>query len=181
MANKSVLCLARDVAQAGSIVETLQNAGFSNDDISVLLPDTGTTRAFAHEKGTKAPEGAMAGAGTGGVLGGTLGLLAGIGALAIPGVGPFVAAGPIMAALSGAAVGAATGGIVGALVGMGIPEYEAKRYEKQLREGRILISVHTDDSDEIKRAKEIFKNAGAEDIATAGEESVKGEERRKAA
>jgi len=169
----SVFCLARDEAQAGLIVENLKMAGFSNNDISALLPDKGSTREFAHEKGTKAPEGAATGAGTGLVLGGALGWLAGIGALAIPGIGPFVAAGPIMAALSGAAVGGTAGGLIGALVGMGIPEYEAKRYEGRLREGRILLSVHSDNSDETKRAKEIFENAGAEDIATAGESSVK--------
>src|SRR3954463_6718498 len=135
MANKSVFCLARDLDQASRIVEDLKMAGFSNNDISVLLPDKAGTRDFAHEKGTKAPEGAVTGAGTGGVLGGALGWLAGGGALAIPGLGPFIAAGPIMAALSGAAVGAATGGLIGALVGMGIPEYEAKRYEGRLREG----------------------------------------------
>jgi len=173
MASKAVFCLTRDEGQACNIVDSLKNAGFSNNDISVLLPDKSGTRDFAHQKGTKAPEGAITGAGTGGVIGGTLGLLAGIGSLAIPGVGPFIAAGPIMAALSGAAVGATAGGIIGALVGMGIPEYEAKRYEGKIREGRILISVHTDDSEQAKSAKEIFERAGAEDIATSGEKSVK--------
>src|SRR6185369_3567339 len=173
MSKKSVFCIARDHVQASNIVEGLKSAGFSNNDISALLPDKSSTREFAHEKGTKAPEGAVTGAGTGGVLGGVLGWLAGIGSLAIPGVGPFIAAGPIMAALSGAAIGATAGGIVGSLVGMGIPEYEAKRYESKIREGKILLSVHSENSDETKRAKEIFKNAGAEDIATAGEESVK--------
>jgi hypothetical protein len=173
MSKKSVFCIAKNESQACNIVGNLQSAGFSNNDISVLLPDTASTREFAHEKGTKAPEGAVTGAGTGGVLGGVLGWLAGIGALAIPGIGPFVAAGPIMAALSGAAIGAATGGLVGTLIGMGIPEYEAKRYESRLREGRILIAVHSENSDETKRAKEIFERAGAEDISTAGEQSVK--------
>lgn len=177
MAKKSVFCLARDEAQAGRIVEDLKAAGFSNNDISVLLPDKGSTREFAHQKGTKAPEGAVTGAGTGGVLGGVLGWLVGIGALAIPGLGPFIAAGPIMAALSGAAVGATTGGVVGALVGMGIPEYEAKRYESRLREGRILISVHSENSEETRRAKELFQRAGAEDISSAGEESVREKDR----
>jgi hypothetical protein len=177
MAKKSVFGLARDEAQAARIVDDLKSAGFSNNDISVLLPDKGSTREFAHEKGTKAPEGAVAGAGTGGVLGGVLGWLVGIGALAIPGLGPFIAAGPIMAALSGAAVGATAGGVVGALVGMGIPEYEAKRYEARLREGRILLSVHSENSDETRRAKEIFERAGAENIASAGEESVSDEQR----
>src|SRR5437879_1839146 len=127
MAAKSVFCLARDQDQAGRIVDSLKTAGFSNNDISALLPDKTGTKDFAHEKSTKAPEGAITGAGTGGILGGALGWLAGIGALAIPGVGPFVAAGPIMAALSGAAIGATAGGIAGTLIGMGIPEYEAKR------------------------------------------------------
>jgi hypothetical protein len=181
MAGKSVFCLARDEAQAITIVDNLRAAGFSNNDISVLLPDKGSTREFSHEKGTKAPEGAATGAGTGGVLGGALGWLAGIGALAIPGLGPFIAAGPIMAALSGAAVGAAAGGLIGTLVGMGIPEFEAKRYEGRLREGRILISVHSDNSDQTKRAKEIFERGGAEDIATAGEKSVSEKEGYKAA
>jgi hypothetical protein len=173
MAAKSVFCLARDEAQAGRIVDGLKAAGFSNNDISALLPDKTGTKDFAHEKSTKAPEGAITGAGAGGLLGGALGWLAGIGALAIPGVGPFIAAGPIMAALSGAAIGATAGGIAGTLVGMGIPEYEAKRYESKIREGRILLSVHSDNADETKRAKEIFERAGAEDIATAGEQSVK--------
>jgi len=173
MASKSVFCLTRDEGQACRIVDDLKLAGFGNNDISVLLPDKAGTRDFAHEKNTKAPEGAIAGAGTGGVVGGTIGLLAGIGALAIPGLGPFIAAGPIMAALSGAAVGATAGGLIGALVGMGIPEYEAKRYEGKIKEGKILISVHSEDSDQTKRAKEIFERAGAEDIATAGEAGVK--------
>jgi len=174
---KSVFCIARDEAQACQIVDNLKSAGFPNNDISVLLPDKTGTREFAHEKGTKAPEGAITGVGTGGVLGGVLGWLAGIGALAIPGIGPFIAAGPIMAALSGAAIGATAGGVVGALVGMGIPEYEAKRYEARLREGRILLAVHSENSDETKRVKEIFERAGAEDISTAGEESVSDKER----
>ena len=173
MASKSVFCLTHDEGRACTIVDNLKAAGFSNNDISVLLPDKAGTRDFAHEKGTKAPEGAITGAGTGGVLGGALGWLAGAGALAIPGLGPFIAAGPIMAALSGAAIGATTGGVIGALVGMGIPEYEAKRYEGKIREGKILISVHSEDSEQTKRAKEIFERAGAEDIATAGEKSVK--------
>lgn len=169
----SVFCLARDEAQANLIVDDLRANGFASNDISALLPDKSSTKEFAHEKGTKAPEGAATGAGTGLVVGGALGWLAGIGALAIPGIGPFVAAGPIMAALSGGAIGGAAGGLIGALVGMGIPEYEAKRYEGRLREGRILLSVHSDDSNETKRAKEIFERNGAEDIASAGEASVK--------
>jgi hypothetical protein len=178
MAKKSVFAIARDEVQACQIVDELRAAGFSNNDISVLLPDKRGTRDFAYEKGTKAPEGAAAGAGTGGILGGALGWLAGVGALAIPGLGPFIAAGPIMAALSGAAVGAAAGGIAGALIGMGIPEYEAKRYEGKVKEGNILISVHSDNSDETRRAKEIFERKHAQDIATAGEEGVKEESRR---
>ena len=177
MANKSVFCLARNEGQAVRIVDELRAAGFSNNDISVMFPDKGTTREFAHEKGTKAPEGAITGAGTGGVLGGVLGWLVGIGSLAIPGVGPFIAAGPIMAALSGAAIGATAGGLIGTLVGLGIPEYQAKRYETRLKEGRILLAVHSENADETKRAKEIFERAGAEDIATGGEKSVRDKER----
>ena len=172
MANKSVICISTSRTQAEQIVENLKLANFSNNDISVLFPDKESNRSFAHEKNTKAPEGAVTGAGTGGVIGGTLGWLMGIGALAIPGVGPFIAAGPIMAALSGAAIGAAAGGIAGGLIGMGIPELEAKRYEQQIKDGNILISVHTDDSDEIKTAKEIFERAGAKDICTTSESGV---------
>src|SRR6266542_1496027 len=156
---KAIFCIATSEAQAERIVNQLKESGFSYNDLSVLFPDKAGTRHFAHEQHTKAPEGAAAGAGTGGVVGGALGWLAGIGSLAIPGVGPFIAAGPLMAALSGAAIGAATGGIVGALVGMGIPEYEAKRYEAKIREGKILLSVHSENSDETKRAKEIFERA----------------------
>jgi hypothetical protein len=177
MGKKSVFCISRDETQASMIVDNLKTSGFSNSDISVLLPDKSGTKEFAHEKGTKAPEGAVTGAGTGGILGGVLGWLVGIGALAIPGVGPFIAAGPIMAALGGAAIGGTAGGIIGALVGMGIPEYEAKRYEGRLREGRILIAVHSENSDQTKRAKEIFERAGAEDISSAGEASVKDKDR----
>src|SRR6266576_491313 len=154
---KAVFGIARSEAQAITIVERLRAAGFSNDDISVLCPDKAGTRDFAHEQHTKAPEGAATGAGTGGVLGGALGWLVGIGSLAIPGVGPFIAAGPIMAALAGAGVGAAVGGLSGALVSLGIPTYEAKQYEGKIKQGNILLAVHSEDSDEVKRAKEIFE------------------------
>jgi len=160
------------VPQAERAVDALIHDRFADTDVSVLLPDNDSTRAFAHEKNTKAPEGTTTGAATGGVIGGTLGLLAGIGALAIPGVGPFIAAGPIMGALAGLGVGGTVGGLVGALVGMGIPEYEAKRYEGRVKEGGVLLSVHCDTSDEITRAKDILKRTGAEDIAAAGEETV---------
>jgi hypothetical protein len=172
MSKKSVFCIATSRGQAEQIVGQLKNANFSNNDISVLFPDKETTRDFAHEKSTKAPEGAVTGAGTGGVVGGALGWLAGIGALAIPGVGPFIAAGPIIAALSGAAVGAAVGGIAGGLIGLGIPEIEAKRYEGKVKAGNILISVHTEDSREIARAKDIFTRAGAQDVCATGEAST---------
>jgi len=172
MSKKSVFCLTTSREQANRIVDQLKLANFSNNDISVLFPDKRTTRDFAHEKSTKAPEGAVAGAGTGGVLGGALGWIAGIGALTIPGVGPFIAAGPLMAALSVAAVGAAAGGIAGGLIGLGIPELEAKRYEGKVRAGNLLISVHTENSDEISRAKDIFTRAGAQDICTSGEAST---------
>jgi hypothetical protein len=152
-------------------VENLKSAGFSNRDISVLLPESAGSRDFAHEKGTKAPEGATTGAGTGVVLGGAMGWLLGIGALAIPGLGPFIAAGPIMAALAGAGVGGAVGGITGALIGMGIPEYEAKRYEGRVKDGGILLSVHCDSSEWIKRAKQVLGRTGAQDVSSSGEAS----------
>ena len=169
---KSVFCITKTEAQAIAIVEQLKAAGFSHNDISVLFPDKTGTKDFAHEQHTKAPEGAVTGAGTGGVLGGALGWLVGIGALAIPGLGPFIAAGPILAALSGAAAGAALGGVTGALIGMGIPEYEAKRYEGKIKEGNVLISVHAQDSTERDRAKTIFEQAGAEDISSTEEARV---------
>ena len=174
---KAVFCIATSEGQAARIVEQLKAANFSSNDISALLPDKTGTRDFAHEQHTKAPEGAAAGAGTGGVVGGALGWLVGIGALAIPGLGPFIAAGPIMAALSGAAAGAALGGLTGALIGLGIPEYEAKRYEGKIKEGNILISVHADDSTERNRAKAIFEGAGAEDISYTEEAGVAKEDR----
>jgi hypothetical protein len=172
MSKKSVFCIATSRAQADQIVDQLKAGKFSNHDISVLFADRNTNRDFAHEKNTKAPEGALAGAGTGGVVGGTLGWIAGIGALAIPGVGPFIAAGPVMAALSGVAIGAAIGGIAGGLIGLGIPELEAKRYEGKIKKGNILISVHTESSEEISRANDIFTKAGAQDICTTGEAST---------
>lgn len=165
----SVFCISPSQMIANNIVASLRTGGFADNDISVLFPDKSGTRDFAHEANTKAPEGATAGAGAGGVVGGTLGLLAGIGLLAIPGVGPFIAAGPIMAALSGIAVGAAVGGITGALIGMGIPEIEAKRYEGKIKDGNILISVHAENSDEIATAKRIFKDGNATDIASSSE------------
>ena len=167
MSKTSVFGIVKSYAQAEQVVEGLQDAGFAISEISVLLPDTEGRHDIGHVKATKAPEGATTGAATGGVTGGVLGLLAGIGALAIPGVGPFIAAGPIMAALSGAAVGATTGGIVGGLIGMGIPEVEARRYENKLKSGNYLIAVCVRDGDEKNRAKEIFENAGAEDISSS--------------
>jgi hypothetical protein len=171
MSKTSVFCIATSESQAIRIVDLLKASYFSPNDISVLLPDKSGTKDFAHEQHTKAPEGAATGGVTGGILGGGLGWLVGIGALAIPGVGPFIAAGPIMAALGGAAVGGAVGGLTGALVGLGIPEYEAKRYEGKVKDGNVLISVHTEDAEEVKRAKEIFKEAGAQDISSTGESS----------
>lgn len=163
--------------RAEALVLALQQAGFAPGDISVLFPDRHGSRDFAHEHNTKAPEGAVAGVGAGGAVGGTIGLLAGIGALAIPGLGAFIAAGPLMAALSGAAAGAAVGGVTGALIGMGIPEIEAKAYEGKLRGGNILIAVHTDSSEEQDRAKDILKRAGAHDVDAAAEASVPSHER----
>lgn len=169
MSQKSVFCIATSRAQADQIVDQLKAADFSNNDISALFADTHTSHDFAHEKHTKAPEGAVTGAGTGGVIGGALGWIAGIGVLAIPGFGPFIAAGPIMAALSGAAIGATVGGITGGLIGLGIPEFEAKRYEGKLKDGNILISVHTENAEEITQAEDIFTRAEAQDICTTGE------------
>lgn len=166
MSIKSVFCIATSRLQADQIVDQLKDAHFSSNDISALFADQSTNRDFAHEKNTKAPEGAVTGAGTGGVIGGALGWVAGIGALTLPGVGPFIAAGPIMAALSGAAIGATVGGITGGLIGLGIPEIEAKHYEGKLQDGNILISVHTTNSGEITCAKDIFTQAGAENICT---------------
>jgi hypothetical protein len=179
MSKKSVICIANTRFQAEQIVEALKEANFSNNDISILFPDKETTRDFAHEKHTKAPEGAIAGVGTGGIIGGILGWVAGIGALAIPGVGPFIAAGPIMAALSGVAVGAAVGGITGALIGLGIPELEAKRYEGKVRAGNILISVHAENGNDISMAKSIFERFEAADICVTGEASTKTTDRSK--
>jgi len=150
-------------------VESLRASGFRNTDISVLFPENVGTKDFAHEKGTKAPEGAATGGTTGFIVGGALGWLAGIGALAIPGLGPFIAAGPIVAALAGVGVGGAIGGITGALIGLGIPEYEAKRYEGRIKEGGILLSVHCDDSNWTKRAKQILERTGAQDVSSSGE------------
>jgi hypothetical protein len=166
------MCIVQTRPQAEAIVQDLQAAGFSTNDISVLFPDKEGTKDFAHEHNTKAPEGAVAGASAGGVVGGTLGLLAGIGVLAIPGIGPLIAAGPLLAALSGAAAGATVGGITGALVGMGIPEIEAKRYEGKVKGGNLLISVHTETNDQQKRAELLFKTAKAEDISSTSEASV---------
>ncbi len=168
----SVYGLATSDVHANTILESLKREGFRLDDVSVLFPDRSSTRDFAHEKHTKAPEGAATGGATGGVLGGALGWLVGIGSLAIPGVGPFIAAGPIMAALGGAAVGAAVGGLAGGLIGMGIPEFEAKRYEGKIREGKVLISVHADNSEWASKAKRILTDAGAEDVSSSGEASA---------
>ena len=153
--------------------DALFKAGFPTADVSVLLPESlGGPKEMGTEKATKAPEGATAGVTAGGVIGGTLGVLAGVGLLAIPGLGPFIAAGPIMAGLAGLGVGGAVGGVTGALIGSGIPEFEAKRYEGRLQHGGILLSVHCDTSDEIKRAKEVLKSTGAEDVTSTGEASV---------
>ena len=168
----AVFGIYHNVGQAERVVDRLLAEKSSNDDISVLLPDNQGSKDFAHEKNTKAPEGTTTGVTAGGVIGGTLGLLAGIGVLAIPGVGPFIAAGPIMGALAGLGVGGAVGGLIGALVGMGIPEYEAKRYEGHIKAGGVLLSVHCDTSEEITRAKDLLKHTGAEDISSSGEASA---------
>ncbi len=167
--NVAAFGLYPDQATVSEAVDALKHAGFRNTDISVLFPENLGSKDFGHEKHTKAPEGAVAGASSGAILGGALGWLAGIGALAIPGIGPFVAAGPILAMLSGIGVGGTVGGFTGALVGVGIPEYEAKRYEGRIRNGGILLSVHCDNSDWAKRAKETLHHTGGADIATSGE------------
>ena len=154
---------------ADGAVDALVRAGFATGNISVLMAQDASTKEFAHEKHTKAPEGTTTGAVAGGAIGGTLGLLAGIGALAIPGLGPFIAAGPIMATLAGLGAGGAVGGLVGALTGLGMPEYEAKRYEGRVKNGGVLLSVHCDTSEQISRAKVVLKDSGAEDIASAAE------------
>ena len=175
MADKktSVFGIYSSVTQAEVAVDELVDAGFSNADVSVLMADKQGSKDFAHEKNTKAPEGTTTGVAAGGAIGGTLGLLAGIGALAIPGVGPLIAAGPIMGTLAGMGAGGAVGGIIGALVGLGIPEYEAKRYEGRIKDGGVLLSVHCNTSNEIDRAKEGLKRSGAQDISSTSESSAK--------
>ena len=170
--NTSVFGIYRDRVQAEEAVDALRSAGFRNSDVSALLPDNVGTKDLAHEKNSKAPEGAATGGISGGVVGGALGWLAGIGALAIPGFGPFIAAGPIMGALAGAGVGGTVGGLIGALIGMGIPEYEAKRYDGRVREGGILLSVHCDNSEWVKRAKDILRTSGGDDISSSAEASA---------
>ena len=167
-----VYCIAKNDGQAIRIAHRLRDAGFAPSDISVLAPDGSGVRDLAHQNSTKAPEGAAVGAGTGALLGGAVGWLAGIGLLAVPGVGPLIAAGPILATLSGLALGGTVGGMTGSLIGMGIPEYEAKQYEGKLRQGQILISVHTETSEESAKVREIFNDEDAEDISTGSEASV---------
>lgn len=171
--NEAVFGIYTSRSGVDSAVKALRDAGFLNSDISILLPEALGTSKLSTEKATKAPEGATTGGGTGLVLGGALGWLAGIGALAIPGVGPLIAAGPIVAALAGAGVGSVVGGVTGALVGMGIPEYEAKKYQGRVAQGNILLSVHCDTSEERDRAKDILRQSGAEDVASSGEKSAK--------
>jgi hypothetical protein len=169
--NTAVFGIYRGRTEVEEAVEQLRTAGFRSTDISVLFPDNQGTKDFAHEKNTKAPEGTTTGVVTGGVAGGVLGWLTGIGVLAIPGIGPLVAAGPIVAALAGAGALGTVGGVIGALVGLGIPEYEAKRYEGRIREGGVLLSVHCDSSDWIRRAKNVLEMTGAQDIGAAGEKA----------
>jgi hypothetical protein len=168
----AVFGIYRPAENAERAVDAIVHAGFDSSAISVLLPNRESTADFAHEKHTKAPEGVAAGVTTGGVLGGALGLMVGIGALAIPGLGPFIAAGPIMTTLAGIGAGGTVGGFVGALVGLGLPEYEAKRYEGRLREGGVLLSVHCDTAEDIRRAKGLLTGTGASDISAVGEASV---------
>ena len=171
-----MFCIARSEAQASEIVTELKAAEFSTNDISALLPDKTGTRDFAHEYHTKAPEGVATGGLIGGMICAGMGWMAGIGTLAIPGLGPFIAAGPIMGALSAAAVGAAIGGVLGGFVGMGIPAYEARRYEGKLRDGNILLSVHCENKTTARRAKTIFERANAVCIASSHEIKIPGSE-----
>jgi hypothetical protein len=167
--NTAVFGIYLTRANAEEGIDALRNGGFRVEDVSILLPENLGSKDIATEKSTKAPEGAAAGAGSGAVIGGTLGLLMGVGLLAIPGLGPFIAAGPIMAALAGIGAGGTIGGFAGALIGMGIPEYEAKRYEGRVKKGGILVSVHCDSSDWTSKAKDILKRTGADDISSTGE------------
>lgn len=167
--NTAVFGIYSDRERVEECVQALRDRNFRVEDISILFPENEGSKDFAHVKATKAPEGATAGAATGAVFGGVLGWLAGIGAIAIPGIGPFIAAGPIMAALAGAGLGGTVGGLTGSLVGMGIPEYEAKRYEGRIRKGGYLLSVHCDDSQWVSKAKGILRDTGAEDISSTGE------------
>ena len=167
--NTAVFGICRDRWHAEQAVDGLRAAGFRNSDVSVLLPDHVETKDFTQEKRARVPEGATTGATSGGVIGGALGWLAGIGALAIPGVGPFIAAGPIMGALAGVGAGGTVGGLIGALVEMGIPEDEAKRYEGRVRAGGVLLSVQCDDSNWEKRSKGILKDTGAQNVSSTRE------------
>lgn len=167
--NTSVFGIFPNDIELERAIEKLRIAGFRSTDISILLPDNPGVREFAHQKGSKAPEGATAGAGSGAIIGGALGWLAGVGALAIPGLGPFIAAGPIMGLLGGMGIGGAVGGLTGSLIGLGIPEYEAKRYEGRIRTGGLLVSVHCDNSDWADTAKTILVQTGGEDVASAAE------------
>ena len=169
MANTAVFGILPTRAAIDEAARELRARGFRNTDISVLLPDNPGSKDLALEKATKAPEGAATGAGSGAAIGATLGWLAAVGTLAVPGVGPLMAAGPILAALAGAGAGGAVGGVAGALVGLGIPEYEAKRYEGRVRGGGLLISVHADDSEWARRAAEVLEEVGAEDVAAMTE------------
>ena len=169
MANTSVFAIYNTKDEIERTVDALRAAGFRATDISVLWPENVGTKDLVHERHTKAPEGAAAGAGTGALIGGTLGWLAGIGALAIPGIGPFIAAGPIIAALAGAGAAGAVGGITGALLGYGVPEYEAKRYEGRVRKGGLLLSVHADNREWAKKAQDLLMQTGGQDISAADE------------
>lgn len=172
MKNIAVFGLYRTKIEIEDAVEALKESGFRNTDVSVLMPENIGTKDLADEKHTKAPEGATAGAASGAILGGALGWLAGIGALAIPGVGPFLAAGPIIAALAGVGAAGAIGGVSGALIGSGMPEYEAKRFEGRIKHGGILLSVHCDGEEWVKRAKAVLVRTGAEDVASSSEASA---------
>jgi len=172
MSKKSVLGIVRTEIEAENLIGDLRTLGFAASDVSVLFPDKGQTRDFAHVQGTKAPEGALIGTGAGGAVGGVIGLLAGLGAIALPGLGLLIAAGPVMAALGAAAVGAAVGSLTGALVGLGVPEIQAKLYEGKIQGGNVLVAVHTEDAEHVEKAKRVFEKHHSENVAVAPETAV---------
>jgi len=153
-------------------VDALTSAGISLNGLSLLMSDKGGWQDFTSGGAAKHSDPSAPGAGVGGALGGLVGLLVGLGALVIPGAGPLVAAGPMMASLAGLTVGGALGGLVSALVDLGLPEYEAKLYDGRLKDGAVLLSVHCLSIGQVDTAKDVLKANGAEDLASSGEEEI---------